>query len=206
MKKILLYGDSNTWGHNPLDCTQLPKTWGKVAAELLPECEITIDGECGRATLEGEGPKHGIATFRERYFVKKSDFDLIVIMLGTNDVLALLQYEPERTAQALRQYIKETRAVYGDKAPRFLIISPILVRDNCLKHPIFSELYNQKSVDDSKRFADVIYKMTQEEGVDFMNAANYAVASDIDGIHMVTEEHEKLGKAAAEKIKEILKL
>lgn len=206
MKKILLYGDSNTWGHNPVDCSKLPHTWGEVAQELLPECEITIDGECGRATLWGEGPKHGIACFRERYFVKKHDFDIIVIMLGTNDVLKQLQYEPERTAQALRQYIHETRVVYGDKTPKFLIISPILVREECLKHPIFSELYSQKSVDDSKRFAEVISKMAAEEGAYFMNAADYAKASDIDGIHMVMEEHEKLGRAAAEKIKEILGL
>lgn len=206
MKKILLYGDSNTWGHNPVDFSQLPRTWGKVAAELLPDCEITIDGECGRATLWGEGPKHGIAAFRERYFVKKHDFDLIVIMLGTNDLLINLQYEPERTAEALRQYIRETRVVYGDKTPKFLIISPILISEKCLKHPVFSELYTQKSVDDSKRFAEVISKMTAEENVYFMNAADYAKASDIDGIHMVIEEHEKLGNAAAEKIKEIFDL
>ena len=206
MKKVLLYGDSNTWGHNPVDCSKLPRTWGEVAQELLPECDITIDGECGRATLWGEGPKHGIACFRERYFVKKHDFDLIVIMLGTNDLLIQLQYEPERTAQALRQYIRETRVVYGDKTPKFLIISPILVREECLNHPIFSELYSKKSVDDSKRFAEVISKMAAEEGAYFMNAADYAKASDIDGSHMVVEEHEKLGHAAAAKIKEIFDL
>lgn len=206
MKKILLYGDSNTWGHNPIDMTQLPRTWGKAATELLPECEITIDGECGRATLSGEGPKHGIATFRERYFVKKHDFDLIAIMLGTNDTLIHLQYEPERTAEALRQYIRETRVVYGDDTPRFLIISPILINENALKHPVFSEIYTQKSVDDSKRFAEAISKMAKEEGEYFLNAADFAKASETDGIHMETEEHEKLGHAAAEKIKEIFGL
>ena len=37
-----------------------------------------------------------------------------------------------------------------------------------------------------------------------MNAADYAKASDIDGIHMVQEEHKKLANAFADKIKEIL--
>ena len=115
MKKVLLYGDSNTWGHNPVDCSKLPRTWGEVAQELLPECDITIDGECGRATLWGEGPKHGIACFRERYFVKKQDFDLIAIMLGTNDLLKQLQYEPERTAQALRQQSRDSPSPLTDR-------------------------------------------------------------------------------------------
>ena len=206
MKKVLLYGDSNTWGHNPVDFSQLETTWGKVAAKLLPECEIEIDGECGRATLAGEGAKHGIACFRERYFTKRRDFDLIVIMLGTNDVLKEFNYTAERTAQALKQYIHEARVVYGDKTPEFLIISPILVKENALKHPVFSELYTAQSVETSLHFADAIEKMTKDEGVYFMNAALYAEASDIDGIHMETEEHEKLGAAAAEKIKEIFKL
>lgn len=204
MKKILLYGDSNTWGHNPVDCSRLSRTWGEVVKEILPDFDITIDGECGRATLLGEGPKRGIACFRERYFVKKHDFDLIVIMLGTNDLLKEIHYEPERTAEALRQYIRETRVVYGDT--KFLIISPILAREESLTHPIFGELYSQKSVDDSKRLGEVIEKMTKEEDVYFMNAADFAKASDIDGIHMTVEEHEKLGRAAAKKIKEIFSL
>ncbi len=206
MKKILLYGDSNTWGHNPVDFSQLAVTWATTVRALLPGCDIEIDGECGRATLAGEGAKHGIACFRERYFAKKHDFDLIVIMLGTNDVLKEIDYTPERTAEALRQYIRETRVVYGDKTPQFLIISPILIKENVMKHPVFTELYTPESVEKSKRFADAIEKMTKDENVHFMNAALYAEASDIDGVHMETAEHEKLGAAAAAKIKEILSI
>ena len=36
-----------------------------------------------------------------------------------------------------------------------------------------------------------------------MNAAEYAKASDIDGIHMIPEEHKKLADAVYNKIKEI---
>lgn len=206
MKKILLYGDSNTWGHNPVDFSKLDRTWGTVVSSELKDCEIVIDGECGRATREGEGAKHGIACFRERYFVKEHDFDLIVIMLGTNDVLAEFHYEPRRTAEALRQYIRETRVVYGSKTPKFLIISPIHVKDSVLRHPVFSELYTEESIDSSKLFAGAISKMAEEEGEYFLNAASYAEASEIDGVHMETGEHEKLGRAAADKIKEILGL
>lgn len=206
MKKILLFGDSNTWGHNPADMTQLPRTWGKVAAELLPECEITIDGECGRATKLGEGAKNGIAAFRERYLQGVMDFDLIAIMLGTNDVLNGFFSKAEETARTLSMYIEQTREMYGDKSPEFMIISPILVRESVLGHPIFMELYSQKSIEESKRFAGAMSDMAQREGAYFMNAADYAAASDIDGVHMETAEHEKLGHAVTDKLKEIFDL
>lgn len=75
---------------------------------------------------------------------------------------------------------------------------------NCLTHPIFKELYSEKSIEKSTHFAEYISKLADEEDTYFMNAADYAKASDIDGIHMVPEEHKKLANAFADKIKEIL--
>ena len=78
---------------------------------------------------------------------------------------------------------------------------------------IYSENYNKKNFDDpitllyghnmkdGSMFAG-LHKY--EEDTYFMNAADYAKASDIDGIHMVPEEHKKLANAFADKIKEIL--
>lgn len=206
MKKILLYGDSNTWGHNPVDMTKLPLTWGQVARDILKDCDITIDGECGRATIYGEGAKEGLKCYEERYLKVKHEFDLIAIMLGTNDVLNEVMFTAHKTAQSLGEYIDKTRAVYGSAAPEFLIISPIKIREAVLRHPIFSELYSQKSIDTALGFATAIEKMTKEKNVYFMDAAQYAAASDIDGVHMTVEEHKKLGVAAADAIKEIFKL
>ncbi len=41
---------------------------------------------------------------------------------------------------------------------------------------------------------NIYQKLADEEDTYFMNAADYAKASDIDGIHMVSEEHKKLAK------------
>ena len=79
-----------------------------------------------------------------------------------------------------------------------------MINDNCLTHPIFKELYSEKSIEKSTHFAEYISKLADEEDTYFMNAADYAKASDIDGIHMVPEEHKKLANAFADKIKEIL--
>lgn len=84
MKKILCFGDSNTWGHNPVDCSKLEKPWTVWLKDIVPEYEIVSDGVCGRATthyLENEDKTNGLKDFRERYLSGENDFDLIIIML-----------------------------------------------------------------------------------------------------------------------------
>ena len=133
-----------------------------------------------------------------------NDFDLIIIMLGTNDVLNNIDFSNQKTADVLKIYVEECRAKFGKDKPKILLVSPILINDNCLTHPIFKDLYSEKSIEKSTHFSEYISKLADEEDTYFMNAANYAKASDIDGIHMVPEEHKKLANAFADKIKEIL--
>ncbi len=207
MKKILCFGDSNTWGHNPVDCSKLEKPWTVWLKDIVPEYEIVSDGVCGRATthyLENEDKTNGLKDFRERYLSGENDFDLIIIMLGTNDVLNNIDFSNQKTADVLKIYVEECRAKFGKDKPKILLVSPILINDNCLTHPIFKDLYSEKSIEKSMHFSEYILKLADEEDTYFMNAADYAKASEIDGIHMVPEEHKKLANAFADKIKEIL--
>ena len=197
MKKILCFGDSNTWGHNPVDCSKLEKPWTVWLKDIVPEYEIVSDGVCGRATthyLENEDKTNGLKDFRERYLSGENDFDLIIIMLGTNDVLNNIDFSNQKTADVLKIYVEECRAKFGKDKPKILLVSPILIND----------LYSEKSIEKSTHFSEYISKLADEEDTYFMNAADYAKASDIDGIHMVPEEHKKLANAFADKIKEIL--
>lgn len=45
MKTILCYGDSNTWGSNPLDgtCCDIHARWPGVMKDLLGECYWVIE-------------------------------------------------------------------------------------------------------------------------------------------------------------------
>ena len=105
MKKILCFSDSNTWGHNPVDCSQLETVDGFGLKDIVPEYEIVSDGVCGRATthyLENEDKTNGLKDFRERYLSGENDFDLIIIMLGTNDVLNNIDFQIKRPPMCLK--------------------------------------------------------------------------------------------------------
>lgn len=205
MKKILLFGDSNTWGHNPVDMSKHERPWPVILSELLPQYRFTADGECGRTTeydTEGLTKKIGLISFNSDYIEtgKIKDFDLVVIMLGTNDVLNSVGASPEQIAQSLKKFVDIIKA---SSNAQILIISPIYISEACMKHPVFSTLYSMDSVENSKHFAEFTKAMTKEENVHFMDAASVASPSEIDGIHMEPQEHEQLAYAVCDKITEI---
>lgn len=210
MKKILCFGDSNTYGHNPLDCSQLKRRWCVFVQEMLNQCEIIQDGRCGRNTkfdAPNEPDLNGLVTFREKYIENKdqNEFDLIIIMLGTNDLLNDFKCKAEETAESVSEYIKDYRAKFGEKT-EFLVVSPILVRECVMDNAIFKEKYSLFAVEESKRFCDCFESMARRENVHFLDAAKYSSASPLDGIHMEEDEHRKLAQAIAKKIKAILYL
>lgn len=204
MKRILCFGDSNTWGHDPIDGSQLERHWTVFLKEMLSEYEIIEDGVCGRSTkfdVPDTPNSNGIEVFRERYINSEDKFDLIIIMLGTNDKLNYFDCTAEETAQALADCVSEYRKKH---TAEFLLVSPVLIRKNALEHPIFGALYSEKSVIGSQEFAKAILNAAKRENAYFLDAAGVARASDTDGIHMDEAEHKKLAERIAEKIKEIL--
>lgn len=204
MKKILCFGDSNTWGHNPVDCSKLARRWTVLLKEMLPEYEITEDGVCGRSTkfdVPDTPLSNGIEVFREKYINADKDFDLIIIMLGTNDQLNYFDCTAEETAEVLGKFISEYRQKHTSE---FLLVSPVLIREDSLQHPLFGTLYSKKSVEESLRFAKAILNTANKENAYFLDAASVAAASLVDGIHMDEDEHKKLAVEIAKKVKEIL--
>lgn len=207
MKRILCFGDSNTWGHNPADGSKLKGCWPDVLEELLPECDIVRDGVCGRST-EFDVPDipnaNGMEVFRKKYLNGRNEFDMIIIMLGTNDLLKYFNCGAAETARALKGFVTEFKSFFSDADTEILLVSPVHIRRSVLKHPIFKELYGENAVRESERFAQYISQTAKETGAYFLDAAEYASASDMDGVHMDAEDHEKLAKAVASEIKLIL--
>ena len=207
MKRILCFGDSNTWGHNPADGSQLERPWPVDLAKITDgECEIIFEGLCGRTThmnVPDDYGKNGMTYFKN--MLETSDIarntDLLIVMLGTNDVLKYFDCEAAESAEAIAEYVRAWREAGGTDA---LIISPIHIKECSMSHPLFKDLYTAKSAKKSLEFAAEYKKTAEREHAYFMDAARFAEASDTDGIHMEPSEHEKLAAAVAEKVRTIL--
>ncbi len=204
MKKILCFGDSNTWGHNPIDGSRLAKPWPLLVQESLCEYEIIADGVCGRTTaydIPNECGKNGLQSFEE-YIEKNNGADMLIVMLGTNDTLNFFRKNAQESAENIRGYIRLWKASFPHS--HVLIISPIHITNYAMRHPVFSQLYSHDSIVASHRFANAYEQLAREEDVYFLDASLYAEPSDADGIHMAPEAHESLAEAVCNKIREIL--
>lgn len=208
MKKILCYGDSNTYGHNPADCSRLSVRWTKLLAESLGDnYEIVEEGLCGRTTVFDDPFDSGLngRDLLEPIIKTHKPLDLIIIMLGTNDLQTRFSPTAPAVARGVETLIKIAKNpfIYGGKIPEILVVSPILI-DEELGNSYFAAIYGvKKAADISKQLAPQIEAVAKQHGVLFMDAAKYAKPSPLDGVHMDEENHKKLADAFVDKIKEI---
>ena len=203
MKNILCYGDSNTWGCNPGVLTRHPADvrWTGVVQKLLgSEYNIIENGINGRSTVWDDPAnqcRNGLSGLGYALYSAKP-LDLVVLMLGTNDLNYTDAEGYYLGIKMLAQRILKANAsfpgtseVFPDKT-RLLLVSPILVTENMPSYP------------ESCKFAEYTEKVANELGVPWLNAAEYAQPSPLDGCHMDEENHQQLGIALAVKIKTIL--
>lgn len=203
--RILCIGDSNTWGYNPVNGQRFSNRWPKVLAKLMPENEIIEEGLNGR-TITSIDP-----VFNERCGIKglkmllmsHKPIDCVIIMLGTNELKSIFNKKANDIAEGIKQLLeiiinKDMWERFN--IPKILVVSPILIRDELLEIPAIFEGFDENSVIQSKQLAQEISKICNKYNVEFMNAADFAMASLVDCIHMDEENHIKLAKAIKQKL------
>lgn len=213
MKRILCYGDSNTWGHDPDNGgLRIPEQylWTSVLQqELGSDFKIIDEGLPGRSTAWDMNFDPSFNGYK--YFVPclNSHFplDLIIIMLGTNDLQQYMHISPAQTCAELKNYISYIRSSASEKnikQPQILLVSPIKIENSIIDNEIFNPIFGDEAPKKSILLIQEIEKTASECGVLYMRASDYAKASDSDGLHMNKDNHVIFGKALSKYIKQIL--
>lgn len=214
MKRVLCYGDSNTWGYIPGSGARFPADvrWtGIVAGLLRDQCVLLEDGLNGRTTVFDD-PYAGFRNAKKGLgysLCAQAPIDLLVLCLGTNDLKFTNVIGAKKGLEALLRQIGLNDACFDaamipifTQGPKVLVISPITL------HPDIAVLRPESSMadkyPDSARFAHYYQAVAQAHGMYFLDAAQYASASPADCLHMDAQSHQRLGQAVAEKIQAIL--
>jgi lysophospholipase L1-like esterase len=207
VKTILCYGDSNTWGYDPATQGRFSRDvrWPGVLRNELGEGYLIIEeGLNGRTTVWDdpiEEYKNGKEYLRPCLETHKP-IDLVVIMLGTNDLkmrFSVSAFDIASGAGVLVDIVQKSATVPDDKAPHVLLLAPPPVA----KLTDFAEMF-QGAGPKAERFSAHYRRVAQEKGCAFLDAGQVVASSDLDGIHLEADEHRKLGQAVAARVREIL--
>lgn len=204
---ILCFGDSNTFGTNPSGGRwPRDKRWtGILQQRLGPGAYVIEEGLGGRTTaiedpLESDknGKRHLPVLLRSH-----RPLDLVVIMLGTNDMKHRFAMLPADIAMGAAQLgsLVETYP-YGPAypVPRVMLISPILIGADVANSPFSG--FSQDAVETSRALAPLYAAHCKAHGWIYVNAAQYARPSARDSLHMEEADHRALAKIVEARIRE----
>lgn len=214
--RLLVYGDSNTWGWVPVAAgfptTRYPSAqrWPEVMGSQLGNgYEIAVDGLSARTTDVDHIAALGVLG-RERFnglrdidtaVARELPLDLVVIMLGSNDVAADQQRSAERIGAGAERLIRHIRQIAGGvattyPAPAVLLIAPPPLGQ--MDRTPIGERFDADSVTKSRQLAAVYRSVAERNGSLFYDASQAVPQmGGIDGIHLTAEQHRALGIAVA---------
>lgn len=211
MRRILVFGDSNTWGYRPDNAPGKPPRryddavrWTGVLGALLGDGYCVLnEGLNGRTTVWDDpidpyrrGRDH-IVPLLETH----APFDLLIVMLGTNDLkqrFGATARDIAGGAQVLAEMALARAWVFVGNQPRVLLICPPPLG------PIEPDSSFSGGGEKSRRLAPHFRVVARESGVDWLDAGEFVASAEADGVHLTPEAHRALGEAVARKVKEML--
>ncbi len=208
MKNIFCYGDSITYGFDPV-------TWGRyeyddrwtsaLQKQLGSGYYVTVDALDGRTTcwdlpyLPYRNGSESLPMLLET----NSPLDLIIIMLGANDMIKMLDKTAGDAVMGLMSLvikINQSSCGRNGSPPKIIIICP----------PVFGKISEFMSIsysgkdDECNKLADLYRIFCNTFGCTFLDSNEFIKTSDPDGVHISKESQRILGMKVAEVTKKIL--
>lgn len=210
-KRVLCYGDSNTWGYIPGSGKRYKRTerWTGICQELLGRDYCILEnGINGRTTVyEQEFNRYLNGLSGLGYaLLAEAPLDLIVLFLGTNDITMKDIRQVQLGMDELVRICKNADAVYRAESPIFpegpkiLLIAPMSF-DPCVD--VSCEGSAKGRYRESCLFPEAYRQIAEKYGTEFLDASVLTGVSRADGVHLTPEGHKILGDAVAEKIRSI---
>ncbi len=205
-KTILCYGDSNTWGFVPgslnietfyMERYPFSKRWtGLLQLQLGNDYYIAESGLCGRTTNIDSKVNPNVNGKSQLYatLFSHAPVDLVILMLGTNDLKVEFNRDAEQISNGIAQLIEMIQAsTFGcnmQRSPEILLICP-----PC---PVHENSYYGQFEGAIKRYQGLpekYAKVAQNYNAGFYDANAKIEMSAVDGIHFDENVHQQFAES-----------
>ncbi len=177
-KGIICFGDSNTYGFDPrsfLGDRYTPEyRWCDILGKRLGSKVINM-GQNGR-TVPADSCKS-----LERAIEENPDCDMLVVMLGTNDIL--LGQQAEYNAEKMEKLILHLKELSG---MNIILAAPPDI--------VFEDAFGKEL----KRLSEMYEKLAEKTGCYFCNTAKWNMELCYDGIHLTEKANIEFAERFAE--------
>lgn len=208
-RRILCYGDSNTWGFNAMNeqvygerFSEDVRWTGRLQTLLGSDFTIIEEGLNGRTTVFHDPLRDGLNGLQ--YLIPclatHKPLDYMILMLGTNDCKERFAALPKNIADGMQRLVDTAmKADVWREKPNILIVAPPPIEEGSDTAFIGRDMgvCSKKS----EMLAAEYALWAEADGCDFLDAAQYTKMNQYDFMHMDIESHRRL----AEKFAEILK-
>lgn len=210
-KRILCYGDSNTWGWVPgkmgVERFPVDKRWPGILQNKLGTSYEIIEEGLGARTTKFSDPRpelplrNGLESL-PAILETNLPLDLFIIMLGTTDTKEMFDETSVNISEGLRALIKvvnEYKVLEGSAAPKVLVIVPPVVEEET---EFASKLF-KGGTSKGKELVSLYAAIAAEEGCLFLDPSEEVKVDVDEGVHLGESAHQKLAEMVFGKIKEL---
>ena len=201
MKKIICYGDSNTFGYNPLDGSRFDKNirWTSVLQNNLGvEYEVINEGVCDRTGFVNN-PKGALYSAQKHFpemLSKTDNIDLLIFALGTND----LQFQYNISINTIKDGLENLIQLTQTKVKSIIIIPPVILNKKVLEG-YFNYQFDETSINKSKEIGKIYKQIADKYRCKYFDINEFAKPSDTDGLHYDENTHQLIANKLTDFIK-----
>ncbi len=206
MKTVLCYGDSNTFGTIPGQSG--PRygpgdRWPDVLQErLAANWRVISEGLPGRTTCRDD-PIEGAHLNGRKYLrpclESHRPLDMVIIMLGTNDLKARFQSSAHDIALGMAVLVSDVREVAvrtSTPVPEIMLVSPPSLLSEL---GVWAKNF-EGGFEKSRNLASEYAQVAKTQNVRFLDAGEHAESNPADGFHIDAAGARSLGMAIADAI------
>lgn len=211
-RKIVCFGDSNTHGYNSKTGGRFSENerWTKLLGKYLGEkYDIAEEGLEGRTACFEDPLFEGLCGYHYIYpcIMTHKPIDLLIIMLGTNDVKERFSATPENIAKAMERLIQkvlDTQEAFRNK-PNILLMCPPAINPGYEKTYVYGEM-GKNCVEKSRALAALYEQTAKLKGIHFLDAGSIEGVDmyPYDYMHLSLDAHNNLAKYLAKVIPDII--
>lgn len=215
-RHIVCFGDSNTHGYcaDPGDTRtggdrfDESERWTWLLQKALGEDYLVIEeGLSGRTTVFPDALHECMSGLDAIYscLMSHEPVDLLIIMLGTNDVKERLGVNAACIGIGMERLVRKAQSVlcWRDGKPNVLIVCPPHIREEMYGNPCGVPM-GKGCVEKSRELSPYLEATAKLVGAHFLDAEGIAEFNPVDGMHLTARGHRDLAAALSRLVPEIL--